>query len=201
MTEDPYKVLGVSPDATDDEIKKAYRTLAKKYHPDLHPGDKETEQKMKEVNEAYDAIKNRRSGSYDGGYSSYGGYSSGRGSGYSSTRYSAACSYINNGRFREALNCLDSISDRTAEWYYLSALANMGLGNRIAALENAKTAVNMDPANDEYVRLADFLEYGGVQNNFYAERSAEYPGVNADMSRMCMGLCLGNLCLRLFCCC
>ncbi|MBR4305169.1 MAG: DnaJ domain-containing protein, partial [Clostridia bacterium] len=49
---DPYKVLGISPDATDEEVKKAYRTMAKKYHPDLNPGDKNAEQKMKEINEA-----------------------------------------------------------------------------------------------------------------------------------------------------
>ena len=58
MVDDPYKVLGVSRDATDDEIKRAYRALAKKYHPDLNPGDQEAARKMQEVNEAYDQIKN-----------------------------------------------------------------------------------------------------------------------------------------------
>ena len=38
MVQDPYKVLGLGPDASDEEVKKAYRELAKKYHPDLHPG-------------------------------------------------------------------------------------------------------------------------------------------------------------------
>jgi molecular chaperone DnaJ len=91
MIDDPYKVLGVSPGASQDEIKKAYRQMAKKYHPDLHPNDPEAAKKMNEINEAYDMLmnpekyasrKNQQQGAYqrqqqsqnqNGGYRSYQG--------------------------------------------------------------------------------------------------------------------------------
>ena len=53
---DYYEVLGVSKDATEDQLKKAYRKLAKENHPDLHPGDKECEARFKEINEAYEVL-------------------------------------------------------------------------------------------------------------------------------------------------
>jgi len=56
---DPYEILGVSKNATDEEIKKAYRMLAKKYHPDLNPNKKEAENKFKEITTAYKFIENK----------------------------------------------------------------------------------------------------------------------------------------------
>jgi DnaJ-class molecular chaperone len=58
---DPYKVLGVGKDASDEEIKKAYRKLTKKYHPDLNAGSKEAEKKFKELGEAFELISNKDS--------------------------------------------------------------------------------------------------------------------------------------------
>ena len=78
MIDDPYKVLGVSRDASDDEIKQAYRRLAKQYHPDRNPGDATAAKKMQEVNAAYEQIKNPEKAQSHGGYSSYGSYGYGR---------------------------------------------------------------------------------------------------------------------------
>jgi molecular chaperone DnaJ len=72
--QDPYKVLGVAKKASDDEIKKAYRKLARQYHPDKNPGDKQAEERFKEIQEAYsilsDADKRR---AYDSGGRIFGG--------------------------------------------------------------------------------------------------------------------------------
>ena len=53
---DYYKILGVAREASSDEIKKAFRKLARKHHPDVNPGDKKAEEKFKEINEAYEVL-------------------------------------------------------------------------------------------------------------------------------------------------
>ena len=210
MIDDPYKVLGVSRDASDEEIKRAYRRLAKKYHPDLNPGDAEAARKIQEVNAAYEQIKDpdKAAQNPSGGYNPYGsgGYNPFGSGGYdpfgSSYRQSSgpsyqqsAAQYIRFGRYREALNTLEASSDRDARWYYLSALANDGLGNQVTALEHIRRAVSMEPDNPEYLRVLDAMESGG---SAYRQRTGDFRGFSMGATP-CSSLCLCYL-LQLFCC-
>ncbi len=223
---DPYEVLGVSRNASEDEIKSAYRKLAKRYHPDLHPGDEECAKKMNEINAAYEAIKNPQAQqSYGGGYSSTGG-SNGSSSGWSdpfgfgfdpfgfgyqerrqyntqyeardSSEIQAALHYINAGAYAEALNVLSSVleADRDAKWYYCSARANYGQGNRVAAMEHIRRAVQLDPDNPDYQRFYQIVQSGGrVYTNTGASHGFS-TGFGSNLCYpMCMAWCLCNSCL------
>ena len=201
MMEDPYKVLGVSPDASDDEIKRAYRRLAKKYHPDLNPGDQEAARKMQEVNQAYDRIKNPEKtwqtgngGWYDPFGGAY-GQQTHSGSQNADQYQNAAYQYIRFSRFREALNALENCTDRNARWYYLSALANNGLGNQVTALEHIRKAVSMDPDNQEYLWALNQIEHGG---SAYRQQAGNFQGFTMG-GDPCTNLCLCYL-MNLFCC-
>lgn len=220
---DPYSVLGVSPNATNEEVKKAYRRMAKKYHPDANPGDKAAEQKMKEANAAYDQIINGKTydsaGGGQGSYGSYGyggqnaygqGYSSngpfgggfdpfgfgggwqaGQNGGANDSPYMrAAYQYISSGNYAEALHVLSGIKERNARWYFYSALANAGLGNRAEALRTAQQAVAMDPNNLEYRRLLDQLENPG---RAYDAAGSGFGSPNVRYGLCCLGLCVAQM--------
>ena len=187
MIEDPYKILGVSPNSSDEEIKQAYRRLAKQYHPDRNPGDEEAAKKMQQINAAYEQIKNPGASQQSGygGYSQYdpfggfGGYNRSYGNTDSGDNYQkAAMNYIRFGRYQEALNALNNSTDRNARWYYLSALANDGLGNHVTALEHIRRAVSMEPANQEYLNVLNIMEQGG---HAYRQQAGNFGGFNMRM--------------------
>src|SRR5438128_6732796 len=75
---DYYKILGVGKNATDEEIKKAYRKLARKYHPDRNPGDKQAEERFKEISQAHDVLSDaEKRKAYDRGTGPFGGFAGG----------------------------------------------------------------------------------------------------------------------------
>lgn len=212
MIDDPYKVLGVSPNASDEEIKSAYRKLAKKYHPDLHPGDAEAAKKMQQINAAYEQIKNpEKARPNPGSQSSYGGYGYDPFGGAWQRSYQqstgdqyqqAAYQYILFRRYREALNALSSSPERNARWYYLSALANDGLGNQVTALEHIRKAVSMDPGNHEYLDTLSRMENGG---SAYRQQAGNFRGFtmrSSPLTSLCLCYCAQLFCCRgrIFCC-
>ena len=166
MTRDPYSVLGVTRGATDREIKKAYRTLSRKYHPDSYSDESQknwAEEKFREVQEAYNQIVNERSGKTN---QSYGGYGDGGEYTEEDQYLMAAMNYIRARRFNEAINVLNSMENRSARWYYFSSYANLGLGNNVVAMDYAKKAVELDPSNPEYQQYYQQLQRGGGASPF-----------------------------------
>ena len=211
---DPYQVLGVSPNASDDEIKKAYRNLSRKYHPDANvnnPNKAAAEEKFKEVQQAYDQImKEKQSGgAYGGGYQyGYDGagyrYSYNNSTGYHSSdaesaQMRAAANYISNGYYKEALNVLNGISgaERNARWYYYSAVANQGLGNNIMAKQYAQQAVQMEPSNMQYRQFLQHLEYGGT---WYTNMGSSYERPYASAGNWCLSMLFLNMLCNCCCC-
>ena len=213
---DPYEILGVSREASGEEIKKAYRQLSRKYHPDANinnPNRAHAEEKFKEIQQAYQQIMEERERGYSssyfgqgsagtggfGGFGSYQGYggsgSAGQGGEYA-MHLKAAANYIQNRYYKEALNVLNQMQERTGQWYYLSAIANMGLGNNLMALEHAKQATIQEPYNQQYRQLVYQLENGG---SWYQDMRRTYD-TPVDMGggfciRLCLANMLCNLCL------
>ncbi|MBR6557603.1 MAG: J domain-containing protein [Clostridia bacterium] len=197
---DPYSVLGISPTATDEEIKKTYRELARKYHPDSYQGSPLADlasEKMKEINEAYDTIQKQRaagnSGSYQNGSSYDGGsYSSsnGRQSSFAEVRR-----MINGGQYTAAENILDSTpsAGRDAEWNFLKGCICLQRGWYADAQRYIETACYMDPNNMEY-RIARERISGSAAGFGRAYRTSTSNG-GCSTCDICSGLmCADCLC-------
>ncbi len=222
---DPYSVLGVSRNATEEEIKKAYKTLSRRYHPDANvnnPHKEQAEEKFKEIQAAYQQImKEKTSGYTGGGYGGdrsgagdsrgasgyYGGFGSGgfgfggfsQETGYEDNTYlRAAGNYIRNGYYREARTALDGIGkqERNARWYYYSAIAYSALGSNVAALEHARQAAALEPNNVSYRSLLRQFESGG---SWYEQRQATYGYPVVGGSSVCLKLCVANMVCNMCC--
>ena len=206
----PYDVLGVPQGASEDDIKKAYRKLSRKYHPDANinnPHKAEAEEKFKEVQQAYEQIMKEKEQGYSsytgsgasswaGGFNRYTGTSSGRDYSETDVRMQAVANFINNRRFAEALRVLSELAERDARWYYYSALANSGAGNQSVAREHAVMASSMEPDNFVYRQLVARMQNS---SNWYRGMGEAY-GNPLDMGDdFCSRICLTNLALNCLC--
>ena len=187
---DPYGVLGVSPDASDAEIKKAYRELARKYHPDNYhdnPLSDLAQEKMKEVNEAYKQITEMREGR---GNRRYGGYS-GAGAGTPEGKRIRAA--INSGDLSHAEELLNAYPARNAEWNFLMGSLYYRKGWLDDARRYFQTAVNMEPGNPEYAQALRHME-GGYASTPYGRPQPS--GQGCDACDCCLALLCANMCCR-----
>ncbi len=189
---DPYAVLGVSKDASDEEIKAAYRELARKYHPDNYADNPLSDlagEKMQEINEAYDAIMNQRRG---------GKQKSGGGGSYNANAASAfpeVRQMINQGRLEQAQEVLDGVppQSRNAEWYFLNGTVLYRRGWFDQAYTSFVTAARMDPANPEYQNAVNNAQrQAGRQYNPYRTYGGNAGGCSG--CDMCTGLCCADTC-------
>ena len=207
-------MLGLSPGASDEEVKAAYRKLAKKYHPDLNPGNQRAADRMNEINAAYDQIKNPQAqdsydaSSYGGAYAgAYGGvYAGSYGGAYQSresaerNELKAARNFIRCREFSQAVNALSGVpvSERNGEWYYLHAIANFNLGNRVAALDSARRACAAAPGDERYRQLLEQIQRG-AQTYDTAGEGFGFQRVILGGSNLCMSLCVAKLVCNLCC--
>lgn len=198
----PYDVLGLSPGATDEEIKKAYRALSRKYHPDANinnPNREQAEERFKEIQQAYNQIMQEKQQG-----SSFSGYGSARYSGYrgfdrrteETPMMQAAANYLANRCYQEALNVLNNVSEHSARWYYYCAVAHAGIGNNVTAREYAEQAVRLEPSNIEYRQFQQQLNFGGT---WYSSMGESYGRPYEGFSRFCMSMVLMNMFCT--CCC
>lgn len=192
---DPYEVLGVSQNASDEEIKKAYRNLARKYHPDNYqdnPLADLAEEKMKEINEAYDLITKNRSGG-----SSYSGYNSG--TAYQSQSYGSGSSefaqvrqYINAGNIDYAEQILQGSSVKNGEWYFLMGSIAYRRGWLDEARQNYQIACRMEPNNMEYRQALNMMQNGGYGYHTNMSGNNSCDAMDCCTTMMCMNCLCGG---------
>lgn len=198
---DPYQVLGVPETATDEEIKKAYRELARKYHPDNYhdnPLADLAQERMKEINAAYEQItKERSGGNRPGGSGSYGGYG-----GYQQQYYGGGQSSvlqpvriaIQTGNISRAEALLANYGDHNGEWNFLKGAVCYRRGWMDEAKRYYETACQMEPDNLEYQQALRYMERG--------TRSAYRPEGGEFGTELCGGndLCWRMCCAYMMCC-
>ncbi|MBR0366466.1 MAG: DnaJ domain-containing protein [Clostridia bacterium] len=195
----PYEVLGVNEGADEETIKKAYKELVKKYHPDKYINNPLADlaaEKMKEINKAYDMLTKNNTNT---GYSGNGAYPGGGAYSGTGSYTGAAPSFdmvrrlISLGVYSQAAAMLQRLP-QTAEWYYLSGIIALRRGWTTQGIEHLKKAGEMDPDNTEY---RDQLRYNETNAGAYTADKGGYTASEGCCPLPC--LCVPCLCPG--CCC
>lgn len=193
----PYEVLGINQGASEEEIKRAYREMVKKYHPDQYqdnPLSTLAEEKLREINEAYESLTkntNVNSNGYRGRGKGWGGVNNSGNNG-GSEFYNQVKMHIKSGNIKMAEEMLNNSNDRTAEWYFLNGLVFLRKGWYDEAYSSIQTAVNMDPNNFEY---RDALNRINTSNKTYRGNAfGRGYGGSPDLCTMCQCLWCSDIC-------
>ena len=179
----PYDVLGIDSSATVEQVKTAYRNLARQSNGD--PA------RMRELDEAYDAIiLGSSAGTSSGGYGSSYGYSSSAATDFSDIR-----TQLDSGRIDDAEMLLDGIpvNRRNAEWYYLKGTIQHRRGWLESAAESFRFAYEKEPSNPEYE--AAYRQLNGQKKGEYRTERREREGKGcSDPCSVCEALMCADCC-------
>ncbi len=199
MSKNPYEVLGVSEQASDEEVKKAYRELAKKYHPDKYANTDLAElagEKMKEINAAYEEIERLRKegATYSSSSNAYGYSSSGTDARYVHIRQS-----INARQYAEAILRLNAFpsTERGAEWNFLMGCALIGNGRIYDGRAYLERACAMDPQNAEYRAARDRaanVSFGGFDDGRTTVHMGHCSTCDLCSTMLCLNCCCRSCC-------
>lgn len=194
---DPYKVLEVSYDASEQEIKQAYRRLSKKYHPDANVNNPNKDlytEKFKQVQNAYEQIMNHKKGNTNGYNQSYSQQSYYQNT--SSAELNDVYMAIQRQDWQMALSLLERCYTRTDQWFYFSSIIHFNLGNTVTAMEHIRQAISMNPMNFEYQILYQQMQQ---RTGHYRTEQRRYGGPAYNTNDYCCKLIMLNLFCNMCC--